>query len=313
MLNINALKDFGEELGNRSTGTGVLMYQKDIKEETDVRILPPTPQMQGMYFVEAVTYWIARKKYICPSTFGGESIIEAKIAEAKATGDPEILALLNDKDEIKRVSDFYIPILTLSVEQDEHGGVANVAVNGEAKILVCGSMLMKRINKVVTSRKFINGTPNGITDRVKGFNLILSKVGEKLNTEYDATGDVQWELPASYYASYPDVRAYVENSIYPDDYLAQVMDNFIYGDALPEAPKLAERLVMTGAEAVKETAEEAPKRATSRRAAPKEEAEEQPKEEAAPKRASRVATAEAKEEAKPAKKSSFAERLRNLD
>jgi len=230
-LNLKALKGIQEDLNKRGEGTSLFLYQNEIGEETDVRLLPPLPHMNGIYFIEQIVYWINGKPYTSPETFGEPCPIEAEVEAAKDSGDHDLAELI-DSDDFRKKSKFLMPILLLDCEFDDDGECtkANV-VDGKAKILDVGPMLMKRMNKVITSRNFQNGTENGIMDREKGFNLILSKTGKKLDTKYDAIGwNTPFEMEEKFYKNYPDVIEIVKKGQMSDEYLESVIRNYLYGE-----------------------------------------------------------------------------------
>ena len=235
-LNLKALKDVQEDLNNRGS-SNLYFYASEIDGETDVRLLPPLPHMNGIYFVEQVGYWINKKFYVSPETFDMDCPITEEIEDAKAQNDPDINELLNSQDLAKK-SRFLIPILKLACKFDKDGECTHVDVEDKkGKILVAGPMLMKAINKNVVSRNYQNGTEDGIMDRVKGFNIILDKTGKKLNTEYTALGWMYpWEMEEDYYkeANIPDIIKITEADIHSDDFLRAVIRNYIYGEPMPK-------------------------------------------------------------------------------
>lgn len=237
-LDLNALKGVQNDLAKRGENNDFFQASK-IGEETDVRLLPPLPKMNGIYFVEKSVFWINKKSYTSPSTFGRPCIISEEVAAARGLKDAGVDALLSNKEIFKKSAEFLMPILLLDCQFGE-GGVCTTTkvVDDKPKILSCGTMLMKAINKIVTSRQYQNGTPDGIADRVKGFNLVLGKTGVKLDTEYTAMGwTAPTEMDAKYYAVIPDVIDIVEKSIYPDEYLQSVIRNYLYGEELMQEPK----------------------------------------------------------------------------
>lgn len=233
-LDYSALNDAQEEMTSRTSGDGLFVYGKDINKTMDVRVLPPRANLKGRYFLELITYWINGVKYISPATFGLPCPITREVDAAKESKDKELKSLLEDRDNFQKKYEYLIPILVLDVKLNDRNEVIDVKVkDNKAKVLSCGTQLNKRINKVACSRKYMNGTEDGFTDRVEGYNLILSKVGEKLNTEYDAEGDVQWEMDEKYYNDYPDVYEMSEKSMEEDDYLEGVIRNYLYGEPMP--------------------------------------------------------------------------------
>jgi hypothetical protein len=246
--------------------------------------------------------WINGVKYISPSTFGKPCPLEEELEDAKRASakDKDLKKLLED---LSMKSEFHIPILPLDVVIEDNEVVDVKVKGGKAKILTCGPMLMKRINKVVTSRRYQNGEPEGITHREKGFNLILSKTGEKLDTEYDAEGDVQWEMDEKYYEDYPNVYEEAKDEMKSDEYLRGVIRNYLYGEEMPEeetddTDEEKEEKPSRSRRSSK-SEDEKPSRGRSRRAA-KDEDEEEEK----PSRTRRSSKSEDdEEEEKPKKKS----------
>lgn len=240
-LNLNALKQVQENLNKRGSGDGLVVYQSALKEETDVRLLPPLPHMNGMYFIEVIKYWINGKPYVSPATFDKNCPIAEEVDEALASKDKDLKALLEDPDQFKKSSEFLMPALFLDVEWNEGEGKASAVtvIDEKGKILSTGPMLMKAINRVVTSRNFQNGTPDGIMDRKKGFNMILTKTGKKLDTQYDAQGwNYAMPMPEDFYGDkIPDVVAFAEKQLKSDEYLRGVIRNYLYGEPMPAEEK----------------------------------------------------------------------------
>lgn len=242
-LNLSGLKTYQKDLESRSSKLGYFK-QSEIGEETDVRILPPTASLNGMYFFEQQGYWFNKKFYVSPKTFGETCPIEIELEsirdEAKGKSeDAEELAELLDSDAFSESTTFLVPILLLDASFDSDFNPTEVKVSeGKAKVLQCGPMLLKAINKIATSRQYQNGTDDGFTDREKGYNLMLGKTGKGLKTEYSAQGwRDPWEMDEKYYNDTPDVVESVKNQLLPDDYLVKVVRNYFYGEALPERPK----------------------------------------------------------------------------
>lgn len=237
-LNIGALKEVQEDLNRR--GSGMLLMAKDITEETDVRILPPLPGMNDVYFIEQFVWWINGKSYVSPASpcFGGNDVdvIEEEITEAKRLNDPALNRLVINNKKCSRKSQFLLPVLLLKCTFDDQGQpVTVIVVDGKAKILMCGPMLMKAINKVAVSRNVVNGTPDGFTDRVKGYNFTLSKTGKELDTEYACVAwPTQWEFEEKYYIDYPNVMEYADQHLASDIHLRSVIRNYLYGEPIIE-------------------------------------------------------------------------------
>jgi hypothetical protein len=237
-LNIKALKEVQDDLDTRSGGDNLFLYSNKLTEETDVRILPPLKKMNGMYFREQIVYWINKKPYLSPATFGKQCPIEQEVQEAKALAkkDKDLQDLIDDSEKFSRKFRYLMPILLLDCEFNDKGEATKVdVVDGAAKVLVSGPELMKAINRVITSRNFQNGTDDGILDRVQGNNMLLGKKGKGLDTKYTAEG---WrnstEMKAVFYQEdkIPDVMAITEKELKSDDYLRSVIRNYFYGEPI---------------------------------------------------------------------------------
>ena len=220
----------------------MFVKQSDLKEETDFRIAPPKANMGGLYFQECTVWWINKKhKIVSFATFGQPCVIQEEIDAARALEDPELDALLDDTELLSKKTEYHIPGFILNAEFDDKGVPVKVSVaDDKCKVLQCGPMLMKAINRVVTSRNVQNGTEDGIADREKGFNMLITKTGKKLSTEYNvAPWRDSYEMPKKYYddAKIPDVVKMAKNSIDSEEYQIGVIRNYLYGEPMPEKAK----------------------------------------------------------------------------
>lgn len=243
------LKEFQEDLEERSQGTSIFFNASKIVDSLDFRVLDPLPNMDGMYALEVFYRWVGKVKIISSEMFGGEDFAQVVIDEAKAAQDPDIDKLLNTKDQfgkskMRKQSEYWIPglIFDWDLEGDAILGiygaddVADVALiekfirDGEAKILSSRIQLVKAINREATTR---GGSL--MFDREKGFNLILGKTGEKRETTYTASKADYLPMPEKYYgAGTPDVVSICKAGIFTDEYIDKIFGEFLYGEALPE-------------------------------------------------------------------------------
>lgn len=240
-LNVKALRRADESLNK---GNKMFMKSNEIGEDTIVRLLPPSPELNGLFYFEQSVHWVNKTPLISPSTFGDRCVIEEyldKINEelelAKSKGKPDKdLQKLYDKVKYKK-SNFMIPLLELDCKYDDDGELISYEVNtGGPRILQCGPQLLNAINKIVLSPKLLRRLKNvedGITDRVEGYNLSLSRTGSGLDTQYGATEDDQTEIDAKYYKKIPSCVAITKKQTYTDEYLTAVLDNYFYGDDAP--------------------------------------------------------------------------------
>lgn len=239
-LNLAALKNVQKKLEER--GSGNTVHAGKLGEEFDFRVLPPIfPEQEGIYFLERKVWWIDNKPYTSPATFGEDDVIEEEIEEARelATKDRTLSRLLDDEKKLKQQTEYWVPALLVNpVGEFLKGAPEDVeVVDGKAKIISMGSMLLKAINQVAVGRNFQNGTLYGFTDRVEGFNILGTKTGSGLNTEYGATGwSVPWEMDEKYYTEkeIPNVVEITKKQIRSDEYLRSVIRNYLYGEAIIE-------------------------------------------------------------------------------
>lgn len=221
-------------------GNDDILYQNKFGAETDFRILPPTEEMDGVYFVEYVQHWIGGKPYLSNATFGDSDVVKDEIDRAKKLEDKDVAALLADDKKLKLGRKQYlVPGLQLDVTYHNDNTVKSIAVKGDkAKFLSCSSQLLSAINKEVTSRF----TQPDITDRVKGFNILLTKTGANLDTEYSARAwRDQYEMPEPFYVTVPNPYEYLRSIRKTDAYLISVIRNYLYGEPLlkDEKPETA--------------------------------------------------------------------------
>lgn len=242
-LDMNALRAKDQEIKSRSTGDNNMFYLKDIKDEKEVRILPPNEAMNGLPYVEQKGWWIDGKFYQSNVTFGGKDVIEEELNEAKASGDADILELVNKKKNgiavLKSEYRYLIPALCFT-EKEVKGDTVYTVDDDRAKIIVCKPSLVGEINKLFTNKRYQNGTPDGILDLKKGWNVILTKTGSGKETEYGlfaspttSVVDPKWVEEANY----PDPVAYTERIKASNRHLRSVIRNYLYGEDIIEDPK----------------------------------------------------------------------------
>jgi hypothetical protein len=115
-----------------------------------------------------------------------------------------------------------------------------------------------------------------MTERLTGFNLILSKTGEKRTTKYFAQKDEIYPMPEEFYtpAKLFDPFELAQSLMYTDEYMDAIIGNYLYGEELPERsedsyayPELREKFktLLTEDEVPEETA---PRQRPGRAAAP---------------------------------------------
>lgn len=241
-LNVEKMKAI--QAGLESGGGEGFLKQKDLKRNEDIRIMPPKANLDGSYFFKQIIWWFGKKKFISHKTFGKPCIIEEEVEKAMKLvdkdpeGEEELGRLLQGKEAPKMSEENLIPILHLDATFDGKR-VKSVEVIGEkVKILVAGKSLLREINGEVTSRDAENGTEDGIADRVEGFNIMLTKTGTGLDTEYDAKiWRDSYEMDKVYYKDSltPDLIELTKKEMKSDAELRAAIRTYLYGEAAPKA------------------------------------------------------------------------------
>lgn len=234
-LDISKLRDLQKNIKKKAgQGDGVFLYSNKLTPEgTDIRLLPPLPNMNGIYFLEQTGWWINGVFVIVDED---NDPIDQEIEEARASKDKSLIALLDKKKDkmnlIKKETRYLLSILVLNVTYNKYDEPERVEVD-DAKILICKPTLLTEINTLVTSRHYQNGTKNGIADRVKGWNITLSKEGQGLDTKYRAIGwTTQMEMEEKYYEEdkIPDIIKVHRKAMKSIEYQRSVIRNYLYGE-----------------------------------------------------------------------------------
>lgn len=276
-LDIKKLREMQKGIKNKAgQGEGLFLYANKITEEgIDFRILPPTPEMNGIFFVEEVGWWINGTFVVVNDD---NDIIEDEIMAARESKDRELIALLDKKKNnmplIKKETRYYVAGLLLNTKYEDDELVSCDV--DEYKVLIAKPSLLTEINATVTSRKYQNKTKDGIADREKGYNITLMKEGAGLNTKYRAEGWMEpMEIDEKWYKDpkKPDILKLHKKSIKSDEYQSSVIRNYLYGeeilddakdgqdeDEAPEVRKATKKTVIEEAEYTDE--EETPVRKT---------------------------------------------------
>jgi hypothetical protein len=241
-VNMDLLNKMKKQLEDKTSGN--LIYASKIKGKMDIRILPPHPEMDGVIYFERVCWSVGDKVVTSAETFGSPCVIEEEVSLAKVLVDRykssknkeerefavDLSKLLNSWKDCKKRSEYLIPVLVVHDAED------SVTVS-EPKLFSCSVSIVQQLVDVMTNRKYLNGTPNGVADRVKGRNFEVSKKGEGKETEYAA---VPWpeamEMPEQYYsdAVIPNPVEYVRKGLKSDAYLRSLIRNYLYGEEIVE-------------------------------------------------------------------------------
>lgn len=254
-IDVKALEAAQKDLQKRSGGGAKNWIQlSKIDAPIDVRIADPLPSMNGVYFQEVPIWWINGVRVISPRLFGPQEHDPIKVAidEARKAKDPDVLKLLNAVGDngipkIQERTEFWIPVLKFSWDFDpkkgEIAGIYDDKGNPSTelikayiddyhwKILVAGISALKAINAIATSR---GGAK--MTECVEGFNLTLSKSGEKKQTKYAALKADALPMPSDLYTPERLVDPFevAQSLMYTDEYQDQIIGKYLYNEACPE-------------------------------------------------------------------------------
>jgi len=239
-LDMSKLKNFKHELEEKSSG--IWLFQNKLTPEYDARMLPPLENMGGVYFVRKKTYTLGKKSIVCPSSLGYETPIPQLVEAAKNSGDPEIIKLMKNRKEYREREEYVMPYLELKPILDEDTGQLIGQEVIKERLLCATSQLTGQINDIITGRNYQNGTKEGILHRVKGRNMLWSKQGELLDTEYKAEAwPIETEIEEKWYIeeSRIDVVQTVEEIMLSDDEIIAEFNSFFYGN--PSGPRQQSR------------------------------------------------------------------------
>lgn len=245
-LNLEALRNDSEAMGS-----SIFLNQKDLKESgTDFRIDQGSPSLNGKYYLEVVILWLAGKKYVSPKTFGLPDPFEKELDAIRATPssdrDARELKALADAVDLKKQ-----PKVQYKIEYWVPGRIVNVSIGAnnvlesailkECKILSAGKQLTKSINDLIMSRASLsNGSPWGMLDYEKGANVVLTKKGSGLNTEYKAELGDQFAVPPQQMNDCIDVYAYAKAVAMTGPEMQKIADAYFYGEGeLPSGKNLS--------------------------------------------------------------------------
>lgn len=217
-INLEALKALKQEQEDAKSGVKVF-YASKIPGELNVRILPPTPAMNGLPFIRYYDYYLKGVgDVVSLSSFSEECPFETAVKEAANSTDAGLQKIAGN---LRQRRQYLVPMLIL----DSEGEVDD---SQSPCIMRCGEQLASAMNEIATDPQFL---PD-ITDRVTGANLKLKKEGAGLNTKYSAMG---WrkstEMPESYYepGAVPCAIEYLRNKARNAAYLKAVAEWFIFG------------------------------------------------------------------------------------
>lgn len=231
--------DFGkinEEAEKMNSSGGDYFNQSEIKDgsEVTIRVVPPLPSLNGLYYLKQYSIWINGVNYISPKTFGKPCPIIDGVEEIHKGGDDDLKAMI-DMEGFSIKEDYLLPILLLKPEFKGNVLKDVEVVDEKIKIFKCTFSVVKGINNIMNSRHYQNDSPLGIMDPEIGHNLDISKHIKNKRTNYDVAG---WPKPyaidEAYYEEVPDIVEKVQKKIYSYEYLEGVFNNYLYNEDMPD-------------------------------------------------------------------------------
>lgn len=255
-LDPKAVKAALEELEAKS-GSDFFLRLKE-GDVRDIRVLEPSPAMNGNWYVEVPVWWIDKTRIVSREFIDGVDVVEEFLTQIEAdfarTNEQSTFLALRNKtggkyasEVIRKGYEYWVPVLEFNweLDQDQIVGIYNDAgeydpalikkyiVGGKPKILDGKISLIKSINKVVTARGGYD-----MPDPVKGFNISISRTGTDRKTVYSGTKTEYMPMPSEFYgAKAIDPVRIVKSQIVTDDYVDKVLGNYFYGERLPENPE----------------------------------------------------------------------------
>jgi len=248
-----------EELEKKSGGTNFFV-RLDENETKDIKVLDPSPSMNGIWFVEIPIWWVGKTKITSPEFAGGSDVVQKIIddfeKDFKREGkqaEKDFKKLCEAKHAwggplIKKETEYWAPILEFQWEfndkTDEIEGIYDdndkidaslvdkYVVDQKAKVFSMKISLANEINKIATSRGGYM-----LTDQADGFNLAVSRVGSKRDTKYNAVKTDDMPVPEKYYDLSKDgidLVKIAKAQIYTEEYIESVLANYFYGEKLED-------------------------------------------------------------------------------
>lgn len=236
-LDLDALAALQNEM---SKGDGSYLNIKKVTDSGEFifRPLPPRMNMHGVFIVVERGYWIDGTFYVSPHNppyAKGHDPIKEEIELARASGDPELLELLDGRNFNESVS-YYMNVLQLE-EVIQNRKASYKVVDDEPKILQANKTIAQGVAGYVTHPRYGGNSEFGILDSETGYNMSATKTVTGSNTKYSVTLiPTPCPMDGKYYTeeALPDLPKMLVEKIKPEAYLRGVIRNFLYGEPMPQ-------------------------------------------------------------------------------
>ena len=214
---------------------GDFMTQKEIGDKTYIRLVTPNENLNGVYFFKEIIYWINNKPYVSYESFGEECPLKLETDEARKSDDPEIRAMIKDRDNFSVKPSYNMVVLECACKF-KAGALKKFKVLNK-RVLQAGKMLVTAINAIVIDEQYQNGTEDGIADRKKGFCMTLERIDKGgINVDYNATGfKMPNEVDKKWYKDNPDLVQMSREKLFSKKDLTKIIRNYFYDEPLPKS------------------------------------------------------------------------------
>ncbi len=229
-LDLGAVNEEATKMNSAGGGAKFFSRKKiAANSDVDIRILPPVKSLNGLFYLKVTSFWVNKKNYISAATFGEPCVGLQYVKAIEASNNAEAKALLASKSFTIQ-EEYELPILLL----DRTSGQTKV-IDECVKTFDCTWGLIKKFNNLVSHRNYQNGSPLGIMDPAKGFNITVSKSVVADKTNYDAMViPMAEEIDAKYCLEIPDIVENNRKKLVSQAYLKGVFDAYFTGTPMPD-------------------------------------------------------------------------------
>lgn len=234
-IDANLLADKEKELKDKEgSGAKTVFQQKQIDGELLMRLCPASPKLGGLPYLEIITYWLNKKvPLIDLATFGKASVIEEEIEAAIKSGNKAAISIARNEDLLNRQVSWRMGFWPLK----DNGTEQEPTPVPTPQLFDFTTKLRKDLVKLITSRPAQNKTEDGLMDRVKGYNIVISRDDSKKPIAYDAVIAEQMEMPKSYYENIICPYTYTRFWVKHPDMQRALIRELLYGEPIPAAAK----------------------------------------------------------------------------
>lgn len=227
----NKINELEKQIEKDQKGGGVksnILKDWSIGEEgVKLRILPPTDNMDGIYFVRKVTMQFGDHYVLSKETFDEACVMQELLEDYKKSTDPDVKQLLNNWRKLKIRRSYLVNALVIGSDGNPE---SNVIFEIEAKRFGNLHYLMSQPEAID------RGGSDSIASREKGKNIIIRKTGKNewkfsyafADTDYS---DAKYD---DFYENKSDLWKFVKGGIRSDVHAISVVKNYFEGTPIIE-------------------------------------------------------------------------------